>query len=154
MVSRFKKVNLSATGVSIGLDRLLYALIQLNKIEVKNNSPIIICVLDKKYISNYYEILSKLRNQNIRSEVYLGDAGLKSQLKYADKRSAPAVILFGDDEFKNNTITIKKLNINQEVSKNLSREEWKRSENTQITFDKENLIDEIKKLIWEYFKNY
>ena len=42
-------------------------------------------------------------------------------------------------------ITIKKLNSNlDETSKNLSREEWKKSENTQITFDKENLIDEIK----------
>ena len=148
LVSRFKKVDLSATGVSIGLDRLLYALVQLNKIEVKNNSPIIICVLDEKYLSNYYELLSKLRNQNIRSEVYLGDSGLKSQLKYADKRSSPAVILCGDDEFKNNKITIKKLVTNlEETSRNLSREEWKKSENTQITFDKENLIDEIKKLI-------
>ena len=148
LVSRFKKVDLSATGVSIGLDRLLYALVQLNKIEVKNNSPIIICVLDKKYLSNYYELLSQLRNQNIRSEVYLGDSGLKSQLKYADKRSSPAVILCGDDEFKNNKITIKKLVPNlEETSRNLSREEWKKSENTQITFDKENLIDEIKKLI-------
>ena len=80
---------------------------------------------------------------------------MKSQLKYADKRSSPAVILCGDDEFKNNKITIKKLVPNlEETSKNLSREEWKKSENTQFTFDKENLIDEIKKLIWEYFKNY
>ena len=86
-------------------------------------------------------------NQNIRSEVYLGDSGLKSQLKYADKRSSPAVILCGDDEFKNNKITLKKLNPSlKETSKNLSREEWKKSEDTQITFDKENLIDEIKKL--------
>ena len=134
---------------------MLYALVQLNKIEVKNYSPIIICVLDKKYLSNYYELLSQLRNQNKNSEVYLGDSGLKSQLKYADKRSSPAVILCGDDEFKTNKITIKKLNSNlEETSRNLSREEWKKSENTQITFDKENLIDEIKKLIWEYFKNY
>ena len=73
---------------------------------------------------------------------------MKSQLKYADKRNSPAVILCGDDEFKNNKITIKKLVPNlEETSRNLSREEWKKSENTQITFDKENLIDEIKKLI-------
>ena len=99
-------------------------------------------------------MLSQLRNQNINSEVYLGDSGLKSQLKYADKRSSPAVILCGDDEFKNNKITIKKLVSNlEETSRNLSREEWKKSENTQITFDKENLIDEIKKLIWKYFKS-
>ena len=50
--------------------------------------------------------------------------------------------------FKNNKITIKKLVPNlEETSRNLSREEWKKSENTQITFDKENLIDEIKNLI-------
>ena len=148
LVSRFKKVDLSATGVSIGLDRLLYALVQFNKIKIQTNEPVIICVLDTKYNSKYYEILKLLRSQNINSEVYLGDSGLKSQLKYADKRNSPAVILCGENEFKNNKITIKNLVKGKDESKKTkSREDWKRAENTQKTISKESLIDEIKKLI-------
>jgi len=148
LVSRFKKVDFSATGVSIGLDRLLYALVQLDKIQISKNEPIIICVLDKQYMSKYYEMVNILRKENINSEVYIGDSGLKSQLKYADKRNAPAVILCGENEFKENTITIKNLSKGKEQAlKTETREEWKKSENIQITTSKENLVNEIKKLI-------
>ena len=148
LVSRFKKVDFSATGVSIGLDRLLYALVQLDKIQISKNEPIIICVLDKQYMSKYYEMVNILRKENINSEVYIGDSGLKSQLKYADKRNAPAVILCGENEFKENKITIKNLSKGKEQAlKTETREEWKKSENIQITTSKENLVNEIKKLI-------
>ena len=148
LVSRFNKIDLPATGISIGLDRLIFALTQLEKINYSNKEPIIICILDEKYLQKYYEILKELRNQDINSEIYLGDSSLKSQLKYADKRNSPAVILCGDNEFKENKISIKNLKKGKIESEKLqSREDWKQSENIQSTFPKENLINEIKKLI-------
>jgi len=148
LVSRFNKIDLPATGISIGLDRLIFALTQLEKINYSNKEPVIICILDEKYLPKYYEILKELRNQDINSEIYLGDSSLKSQLKYADKRNSPAVILCGDNEFKENKITIKNLKKGKIESEKLqSREDWKQSENIQATFPKENLINEIKKLI-------
>ena len=99
-------------------------------------------------MSKYYAMVNILRKENINSEVYIGDSGLKSQLKYADKRNAPAVILCGENEFKENTITIKNLSKGKEQAlKTETREEWKKSENIQITTSKENLVNEIKKLI-------
>ena len=101
-----------------------------------------------KYLPKYYEILKELRDKNINSEIYLGDSSLKSQLKYANKRNSPAVVLCGDNEFKENKITIKNLKKGKIESEKLqSREDWKQSENIQVTFPKENLINEIKKLI-------
>jgi histidyl-tRNA synthetase len=148
LVSRFNKIDLPATGISIGLDRLIFALIQLEKINYSNKEPVIICILDEKYLPKYYEILKELRDTDINSEIYLGDSSLKSQLKYADKRNSPAVILCGDNEFKENKITIKNLKKGKIESEKLqSREDWKQSENIQATFPKENLINEIKKLI-------
>ena len=148
LVSRFNKIDLPATGISIGLDRLIFALTQLEKINYSNKEPIIICILDEKYLPKYYEILKELRDTDINSEIYLGDSSLKSQLKYADKRNSPAVILCGDNEFKENKITIKNLKKGKIESEKLqSREDWKQSENIQATFPKENLINEIKKLI-------
>ena len=148
LVSRFNKTDLPATGISIGLDRLIFALTQLEKINYINKEPIIICILDEKYLPQYYEILKELRGADINSEIYLGDSSLKSQIKYADKRNSPAVILCGDNEFKENKITIKNLKKGKlESAKLQSREDWKQSENIQLTISKENLINEIKKLI-------
>ena len=148
LISRFKKIDLPATGISIGLDRLIFALMQRDKINYKNKEPVIICMLEKKFIKNYYEILKILRDQNINSEIYLGDANLKSQLKYADKRNAPAVLMCGENEFNENKITIKDLRKGKTESGNIqSREDWKQSANIQTTIPKENLIDVIKKLI-------
>ena len=148
LVSRFNKIDLPATGISLGLDRLIFALTQLEKVDYQNKEPIIICILDNKYLPKYYEILKELRDKNINSEIYLGDASLKSQLKYADKRNSPAVVLCGDNEFKENKITIKNLKKGKIESEKLqSREDWKQGENIQVTFPKENLINEIKKII-------
>ena len=54
-------MDIPGTGVSIGVDRLLFAMMQLNQIEVDTQNPVIVCVMDEKYLKNYYEILDNLR---------------------------------------------------------------------------------------------
>ena len=148
LISRFKKIDYPATGVSIGLDRLLSAIIQYDLIKTSIISPIVICVLNKELMSKYYEILRILRDSGINSEIYNGDSSLKAQLKYADKRNSPAVIMVGDDEKKNNTITIKNLKLGKKISSDLkTRKDWTSSKDAQITTDLKNLVYEIKKII-------
>jgi Histidyl-tRNA synthetase len=72
LISRFKGVDIPGTGVSIGVDRLLFAMMQLNQVETDLQSPVIVCVMDEKYFKNYYEILDNLRKNNINSEIFLG----------------------------------------------------------------------------------
>jgi len=113
---------------------LLFAINQINEIKVKSNEPILICILEEKLMENYYSILNLLRDNGINSELYLDSSkNLKKQLTYADKRGCSIAIIMGENEIKENKITLKKLTSSKE--------------NDQITVSKENLINEIKKLI-------
>jgi histidyl-tRNA synthetase len=135
LISRFKGVDIPGTGISIGVDRLLFAMLQLDQIKVDEKKPVIVCVMDNKYLKNYYEILKVLRNNDINSEIFLDSKkNLGKQLTFANKKQCPVAVICGENEFKDNTITLKNLL-------------GVKGENNQVTFPKENLIDEIKKFI-------
>ena len=134
LISRFRGVDVPGTGVSFGVDRLLFALMQLDQIKIGNQKPALVCVMDQKYLKNYYEIVNLLRENNISSEVFLNSKkNLGKQLELANKRGLPIAIICGENEFKENSITIKNL-------------KGVKGENSQ-TIPKLNLINEIKKLI-------
>ena len=145
LVKRFKNQDCPATGISIGLDRLLYALAQKNIFNFNQKSPVLICVLDDKYRDYYFKILNLLRSNNINSEIYTGSSNFKSQLKYADKRNCKYAILCGDDEVAKELITLKNLEIGSKVSEEIkSREDWKGSKDAQKTFPISELIEKLK----------
>ncbi len=135
LISRFKGVDIPGTGVSIGVDRLLFAMSQINQVQLNDQKPVIVCVMDEKYLKNYYEILDILRKNNINSEIFLDSKkNLGKQLTYANKRRCPIAVICGENEFKDNKITLKNLL-------------GIKGEDNQITFSKENLVNEIKKFI-------
>ena len=135
LVSKFKGEDFLGTGISIGIDRLVFCLEQLSQIQIDENKPVIVCVMDEKYLKNYYEILKVLRDNNINSEIFLDSKkNLGKQLTYANKKQCPVAVICGENEFKDNTITLKNLL-------------GVKGENNQLTFPKENLINEIKKFI-------
>ena len=107
---------------------------QLDQIKIDENKPVLVCVMDQKYLKNYYEILNLLRDNNINSEIFLDSKkNLGKQLTLANKRELPVAVICGENEFKENTVTIKNL-------------KGKKGENSK-TIPKENLIDEVKKFI-------
>ena len=116
LVSNFGNLDCPATGISIGLDRLVFALMQKKDFEIKSTRPVIICVFDKDRIKEYISILKKLRVSNISSEIYPGEGKLKKQMEYANKLGSPAVILYGDNEIKSGTVTLKNLESGNESS--------------------------------------
>ena len=135
LISRFKGVDIPGTGVSIGVDRLLFAISQINQVQLDDQKPVIVCVMDEKYLKNYYEILDILRKNNINSEIFLDSKkNLGKQLTYANKRGCPIAVICGENEFKDSKITLKNLL-------------GIKGEDNQITFSKENLVNEIKKFI-------
>ena len=114
LVSNFGNFDCPATGISVGLDRLVFALMQKKDFKIKNTRPIIICVFDKKKNKEYVGILNKLRMSNISSEIFPGEGKLKKQMEYANKIGSPAVILYGDDEIKSGKVTLKNLKSGKE----------------------------------------
>jgi len=125
LVSNFGNLDCPATGISIGIDRLVYALMQKKELNIQSTKPIVICVFDKENIKDYANILIKLRAAGISAEIYPGESNLKKQMQYANKISSPAVILYGDDEIKSGKATLRNLDSGKEVSiviENLSNE--------------------------------
>ena len=134
LISRFKGVDIPGTGISFGVDRLLFALLQLDQIKVYDEKPVLVCVMDEKYLKNYYEIVDQLRENNINAEIFLDTKkNLGKQLTLANKRELNVAVICGDNEFNEGTVTLKNL-------------KGVKGENNK-TFPKSNLIDEIKKLI-------
>ena len=127
-------MDIPGTGVSFGVDRLLFALMQLDQIKVDDQKPVLVCVMDKQFLKNYYEIVNLLRENNINAEIFLDTKkNLGKQLDLANKRDLNVAIICGENEFKDNTITVKNL-------------KGVKGQNSQ-TVPNADLINEVKKLI-------
>ncbi len=148
LIARFGKEDVPATGISIGIDRLIYAIEQFDKIQSNKKPLIIIANLIPEQISNYLSIAEIVRDEGYACEIFYGSNNLSKQLKYSDKRKASLVIIIGEDEIKNKTISIKNLTVGKELSKNIdSREEWKELKAGQFIINKDDLITELKKIL-------
>jgi histidyl-tRNA synthetase len=130
LVNNFGNFEAPATGISIGLDRLVYALMQKKEFRIKQSKPVVICVFDKNSFKDYIKLQTILREAGISTEIYPGDNKLKKQMEYANKIKAPAVILYGEDEIKSGKPTLRELSSGEEKS---------------ITV--KELVNEIKKII-------
>ncbi len=130
LVSNFGNLDYPATGISIGIDRLVFALMQKKDFNIKLIRPVVICVFDQKRTKQYVEILQKLRSSNISSEIYPGEGKLKKQMEYSNKIKSPCVIFYGDDEIKKGEVKLKNLKTGEELSVKI-----------------ENIVNEIKKII-------
>ena len=135
LISRFKGVDVPGVGISFGVERLMAAS-ELNKMKVDEPKPILICVMEEKFLPKYYEILEDLRSNNINSEIFLDPSkNMSKQLTFGSKRGNSIAVICGSNEFKDNTVTLKNLLAN------------KGDEKQQITVARDNLINEIKKII-------
>ncbi len=119
LVSRFRGEPVPATGFSIGVSRLAAALQHLGKLASKPEpGPVVVTVFDKDRLADYQNMVAKLRAAKIRAELYLGNPrNLGNQLKYADKRNAPCVVIQGGDEKAKGEVTIKDLIVGAELAK-------------------------------------
>jgi histidyl-tRNA synthetase len=116
LVNNFGNFEAPATGISIGLDRLVYALMQKKMFKIKQSKPVVICVFDKNLLKDYIKLQTILREAGISAEIYPGDNKLKKQMEYANKIKAPVVILYGEDEIKLGKPTLRNLTSGEEKS--------------------------------------
>ncbi len=116
-MSRFRGEPVPATGFSIGVSRLAAALQHLGKLDSKPEpGPVVVTVFDKDRLADYQNMVAKLRAAKIRAELYLGNPrNLGNQLKYADKRNSPCVVIQGGDEKAKGEVTIKDLIVGAEL---------------------------------------
>jgi len=126
LVKRFTGQEVPATGVSIGVDRLLAALRAKGRITSQAAGPVVVTVMDRDRMSDYQAMVAELRAAGIRAEVYLGNPkNFGNQLKYADKRNSPVAVIEGGSERDAGVVQIKDLILGAEIAKNATLEEWK-----------------------------
>jgi histidyl-tRNA synthetase len=151
LVSRFRGEPVPATGFSIGVSRLAAALQHLGKLESKPEpGPVVVTVFDKDRLADYQNMVAKLRAANIRAELYLGNPrNLGNQLKYADKRNAPCVVIQGSDEKANGEVTIKDLVVGAELAKlEKGREEHlQKQAEAQFAVAEEKLVEAVRAVL-------
>jgi histidyl-tRNA synthetase len=140
LVKRFTGQEVPATGVSIGVDRLLAALRAKGRLSGENQGPVIVTVMDRGRMADYQRMAAILRAAGIRAEVYLGNPkNFGNQLKYADKRQSPIAIIQGEDEAARGVVQIKDLILGAKLAEEATLEEWK-SQPAQIEVALDDLV--------------
>ncbi|MDH5398140.1 MAG: His/Gly/Thr/Pro-type tRNA ligase C-terminal domain-containing protein, partial [Cyclobacteriaceae bacterium] len=99
------------TGFSFGVDRLYDAMDELNLFpeEALTSSKVLIAHFDDEAMIYGYGILSRLRENDIASEVYPDRHKIKKQLTYANKKGTPYVVIVGSDEMNSGQLTVKNM---------------------------------------------
>ncbi|MBO6624746.1 MAG: histidine--tRNA ligase [Roseicyclus sp.] len=147
LVKRFTGQDVPATGISIGVDRLLAALRATGRIGGKARGPVIVTVMDRERMGDYQAMVATLRQAGIRAEVYLGNPkNFGNQLKYADKRESPVAVIQGSDEAARGVVQIKDLVLGAELAERVSHEEWK-SQPAQREVPVSDLVTEIRAIL-------
>ncbi|MCV2874748.1 histidine--tRNA ligase [Rhodobacteraceae bacterium XHP0102] len=147
LVKRFTGQDVPATGVSIGVDRLLAALRAKGRVSGAMQGPVVVTVMDRDRMADYQAMATELRNAGIRAEVYLGNPkNFGNQLKYADKRESPVAVIQGSDEAARGVVQIKDLILGAEIAANASLEEWK-AQPAQREVARSDLVAEIRAIL-------
>lgn len=147
LVERFTGQKVPATGVSIGVDRLLAALHAKGLAGDEAQGPVVVTVMDRDRMADYQAMASELRAAGIRAEVYLGNPkNFGNQLKYADKRGAPVAVIQGGDEAARGVVQVKDLVLGARIAAEASLEEWK-AQPAQTEVARADLVAEIRRII-------
>ncbi|MYM56965.1 histidine--tRNA ligase [Thalassovita mangrovi] len=147
LVKRFTGQAVPATGVSIGVDRLLAALREKGRIQSHATGPVVVTVMDRDRMADYQAMVAELRNAGIRAEVYLGNPkNFGNQLKYADKRQSPVAVIEGGDEKANGVVQIKDLVLGAQIAENATLEEWKERP-SQFEVPRADLVAKVREIL-------
>ena len=150
LVKRFTGQTVPATGVSIGVDRLLAALDAKGKGPGRAQGPVVVTVMDRTKMADYMALVNELRQAGIRAEMYLGNPkNFGNQLKYADKRESPVAIIMGEDEAARGVVQVKDLILGAQIAADASVEEWK-SQTQQVEVPRADMVATVREILARY----
>lgn len=150
LIKRFTGQEVPATGVSIGVDRLLAALHAKGRMQTDTHGPVVVTVMDRDRMADYQAMVAELRQAGIRAEVYLGNPkNFGNQLKYADKRGSPVAIIEGGDENEKGVIQIKDLILGAQIAQSATLEEWK-DRPSQFEVPRDALVEKTREILAQH----
>ena len=162
LVARFRGEPVPATGFSIGVSRLLSALMAIKSPLVASDAvrgPVVVLVMDKddEAMMRYQGFVQTLRGAGIPAELYLGSAGMNAQLKYADKRNSACAIIQGSNEREKGELVVKDLILGAQVAKaakDMDRDEYlAMKERQQAVVSESDLVAAVQEVLGRYSAN-
>jgi histidyl-tRNA synthetase len=149
LVERFLGTKVPATGFSIGVSRLAAALAALSKGKpTVAEGPVVVLVMERDRIADYQRMAQSLRAAGIRAEMYLGTAGMKAQMKYADRRGAPCVVIQGGDERATGEVQIKDLIEGAKAAATIKdSKEWREGRPAQVSVAEADLVAAVREVL-------
>ena len=149
LVGRFMKDDVPATGFSIGVSRLQAALAALGKSDAADTvGPVVVLVLDRERMADYQAMVADLRRVDVPAELYLGAAGMRAQMKYADRRNAPLAIIQGEDEKARGVVQIKDLALGKKLSAGIEdNAQWREERPGQEEVATGDLVEAVNRLL-------
>ena len=151
LVARFLGRKIPAVGASIGVDRLLAAMLKLGLVEMTpSTAQVLVTVMEQSKLTEYEALTRELRQAGIRTEMYLGDEkGLGKQLGYANRQEIPLAVIVGSDEFAKGEVTIKNLKLGAQLpDKKTQREEWlKLSRSVQVSVPRSECVTQVRNML-------
>ena len=149
LVARFTGERLPATGFSFGVSRLASALRAAGRGgEDEVRGPVVVIVFSEADMQAYLDAVSDLRSAGIAAELYLGRAGMKAQMKYADRRGSPAAVILGGDEIAAGQVTVKDLDAGRALASGLvDNEAWRAQRPGQQTVARGDLVTVVRRIV-------
>lgn len=110
LIGKFSNKEVPATGFGLGFDRTLKAMEQFNLIpQSKTTTKVLVSLFSDEYLNKSIEVVKTLRENKINSELFLESSKLDKQLKYADRKGIPFVIIIGPEEAEKNVVKLKNM---------------------------------------------
>ena len=149
LVTRYLGRKVPATGASIGVDRLLAALDELDRIERRRSTAnVLVTVLDRELSDDYLALVFELRRNGVSAELYLGTGKLGKQLGYADACQVPISLIMGADEAAEDSVTLKDMAAGRERSKHVKgHDEWLRERPAQRRVPRRDLVATVREML-------
>lgn len=147
LVENLLNMKVPGTGASIGVDRLAALLTLTGKAGKKQDGPVLIAYFDDSLAGEYQKIARDLRAEGINTEVYYGFykgfKKMKKQMKYADDKGCPIVVLMGENEAERGTAMVKNLKLGTQLADQISDKKEFR-ERIQKEVKREDLVAYVK----------
>jgi histidyl-tRNA synthetase len=147
LVKRFTGEAVPATGVSIGVDRLLAALGEKGRPASAESGPVVVTVMDRERMADYQQMAAELRAGGIRAEVFLGGGGMGRQLKYADQRRSAVAVIEGGDERARGVVQLKDLALGARLAADIATHEAWKAQPAQVEVPRAGLVEAVRAML-------
>jgi histidyl-tRNA synthetase len=149
LIKRFKGTSVPGVGTSIGIDRLLAALVEGKRAALKGaTAQVLVTTMDASLTNEYLALAAQLRRAGVRTEIYLAGGRVGKQMKYADGLGIPLVVIVGSDEQARGVVQIKQMDLGLKLAAHMAtREDYRQARPGQFEVARGRLVESIKDLL-------